>query len=748
MSAIVSLSRVAALLIGVAMLLAVGCSDGTAVKCAAGTRLDGDKCVLLETALNCGPGTSADGGVCVADPVDTVGDTGGAGDATADTTDAGPDTADADTDAAGSGDADVTGDADAAPVCVPDCAGRSCGGDGCGGSCGSCTDEATPICNTALGVCVATCVPDCEGKNCGDDGCGGTCGSCAAGQGCIAAGRCVPDAWTCEPLYYAAGDACDCGCGAPDLDCKDPSAFVAGCASLQVCSEAGTCVSAVPAGWTCAPTSYGALDGCDCGCGVVDPDCKVAGQPVLGCGVGGSCNADGTCKACAPSCTDKMCGDDGCGGSCGSCTTGSKTACSGGQCVDPCSPKPLACTTAVCGSDGCGGTCGSCASYETCENGACNALPLPEAATSCVAKCGTVATSGCSCADTCKDNGNCCADYAQICSCKPNCTGKTCGDDGCGGSCGTCDASAPYCSAAGTCTSTCAKQCDGKSCGDDGCGGTCGTCGAGSTCAWSNQCVPNDWFCAVAYYQDGTACDCGCGAPDPDCVDAKALTFGCPSKADACGTDGICKVSFCAANSACSGGWCKGAYAAGGGVYKGVCAAANGSAKGPGEPCKSDGECSTELCLNDKCRLLCQSDAACPGEQQCLALPVQQGASSAILGYAGVCVQVAGSGAPCASQKSCTTAGEVCTALLDPKTFGPAYRCTPGTQGGGKSCGAGVCPTGQICAPGAAGATCGMACPGGDADCPSGQVCGKAALHNHGTSDEKDDPMVAVCVPK
>ncbi len=29
----------------------------------------------------------------------------------------------------------------------------------------------------------------------------------------------------------------------------------------------------VPAQWTCTPTYYAAADGCDCGCGVVDPDC-------------------------------------------------------------------------------------------------------------------------------------------------------------------------------------------------------------------------------------------------------------------------------------------------------------------------------------------------------------------------------------------------------------------------------------------------------------------------------------------
>ena len=35
------------------------------------------------------------------------------------------------------------------------------------------------------------CVPLCAGKSCGDDGCGGACGVCAGGQTCTAAGQCV-----------------------------------------------------------------------------------------------------------------------------------------------------------------------------------------------------------------------------------------------------------------------------------------------------------------------------------------------------------------------------------------------------------------------------------------------------------------------------------------------------------------------------------------------------------------------------
>lgn len=72
--------------------------------------------------------------------------------------------------------------------CVPACEGRSCGDDGCGGSCGGC--EGGLSCDD--GICVGGCVPSCDGSICGDDGCGGSCGSCQGGFSCEA-GDCFPD---------------------------------------------------------------------------------------------------------------------------------------------------------------------------------------------------------------------------------------------------------------------------------------------------------------------------------------------------------------------------------------------------------------------------------------------------------------------------------------------------------------------------------------------------------------------------
>lgn len=49
----------------------------------------------------------------------------------------------------------------------------------------------------------------------------------------------------------------------------------------------GTSSGAAPASWTCPSQYYGSADGCDCGCGVVDPDCSGSCQ---------FCNNVGSCS--------------------------------------------------------------------------------------------------------------------------------------------------------------------------------------------------------------------------------------------------------------------------------------------------------------------------------------------------------------------------------------------------------------------------------------------------------------------
>ena len=64
---------------------------------------------------------------------------------------------------------------------------------------------------------------------------------------------------------------------------------------------------------------------------------------------------------CNPTCTPGECGmDDGCGGVCG---CGPNEVCEGGQCVCEVAPD---CTNKECGDDGCGDSCGECAGAENC----------------------------------------------------------------------------------------------------------------------------------------------------------------------------------------------------------------------------------------------------------------------------------------------------------------------------------------------------------------------------------------------
>ncbi len=132
-------------------------------------------------------------------------------------------------------------------------------------------------------------------------------GSCASARtdGCATAidttdlSRCyVPEEWSC---YLRYGDGvCDCGCGAIDIDC--------GSNSLQACEDCSDgCSSSAcpgkisltdnalctppPAGWRCAEHRY--LDSlfCDCGCGVVDPDCATSASESCE-----WCNDEGSCS--------------------------------------------------------------------------------------------------------------------------------------------------------------------------------------------------------------------------------------------------------------------------------------------------------------------------------------------------------------------------------------------------------------------------------------------------------------------
>ncbi|HPU94811.1 MAG TPA: hypothetical protein PK398_01395 [Candidatus Gracilibacteria bacterium] len=86
------------------------------------------------------------------------------------------------------------------------------------------------------------------------------------------------------------------------------------------------------------------------------------------------------------------------------------------------------------------------------------------------------------------------------------------------------DCDDPGCFDAEACESVCVPSCSGKVCGDNGCGGSCGFCGTGLTCNASGRCVVSpssegtgDCVDGIDNDADGlTDCD------DPGCFDAEA----------------------------------------------------------------------------------------------------------------------------------------------------------------------------------------------------------------------------------
>ena len=642
----------------------------------------------------------------------------------------------------------ATGDGgmnDGGEPCVPDCVGRVCGGDGCGGKCApGCTMPALPTCDETSGLCVAQCTPKCEGKNCGDDSCGGSCGTCTGALTCSSIGLCVPPAWTCAPSHYGTHDECDCACGAPDPDCSDKSLPVAGCPAHQMCGSDGKCAPIAPSSWTCDPGHYATRDACDCACGAVDPDCAISGLPVRGCvGRNASCQADATC-ACTRSCGTRVCGDDGCGGTCGSCSDPTKPLCLDGACVSACDPDPIRCHFAVCGSNECGGSCGTCGPGSSCKDGACVTVKVFDPL-SCDGQCGNLTAGGCSCAADCTSQGSSCADYPATCgNCLPACAGRACGPDGCGGSCGACG-SGVACSA-GLCITGCQKSCSGRQCGDDGCGGSCGACPNGSSCQFTGQCVPDPWFCDASEYSDGTFCHCGCGAVDPNCSAAGAIVSGCATGGSTCSAAGLCSDKPCAKDGDCgTGRVCAGTYYQGNARFSGSCATSPGGSD-VGQSCTFGASCATGLCAEGLCRSYCTTDGDCPGAEACVALPLRDLAGD-IEGFASVCELIPGRDKACTAQKDCTPQQQACIATLLPSTLAPRFECAnaPGTLG--TRCDVASCPGGQMCVSTASGKVCTLPCPAGAADCPNGWHCGSLTYSSASFTTASSAPTVPVCLP-
>ncbi len=201
--------------------------------------------------------------------------------------------------------------------CVPQCDGKECGADGCGGLCGFCVFGLT--CSPAF-KCKPNCTPACDGKQCGPDGCDGFCGSCPKNFQCGPDGKCYDV--TCIPS--CAGKVCgDDGCNGSCGNCKGGDLCQEGKCTPGPCSgipKEGKCGG--PTGKVAYVCKNDELFTTDCAL-VANKAC--GWSPVdghYGC-------VDGV--ACTPKCEFKQCGDDGCGKLCGACPEG--WPCQNDQCV-------------------------------------------------------------------------------------------------------------------------------------------------------------------------------------------------------------------------------------------------------------------------------------------------------------------------------------------------------------------------------------------------------------------------------
>ncbi|NOZ02778.1 MAG: hypothetical protein GXP54_12940 [Deltaproteobacteria bacterium] len=551
--------------------------------------------------------------------------------------------------------------------CVPACAGKQCGDDGCGGSCGEC--PGTMTCNPFLGVCTGTCVPDCAGRQCGPDGCLGSCGTCLSGMTCNQTtgqceGVCAPDCDGKECGDNGCGGSCGtcpaeqvCSngkCGTPascddgkkngtesDIDC---GGTCEGCLFGQACNSGNDCKSGIcDQGFCSSPETCKNLTQDP---GETDVDC--GGQSCPPCALTKFCqdNTDclsqncyyGVCEE--PSCTDGARNqgetDVDCGGPCEGCPDGKHCGdgsdCMNGSCVDGTCCQQNAC--GFCGKppqEVCNGADDDCDGQTDESVDIVGGGPCPKQTGVCKGsfeQC--FGADGWKCTvqvyqsndpqyepDEFKCDGldNDCdgqTDEAPQCSCQPDCADKECGDNGCGGVCGTCPAGQfcdnkgkcqggaqcganpsntckDLCGGSGTggcdcsalctmfsnccpdfdaCCGTCEPSCAGKECGSDGCGGSCGSCGVGETCN-NGKCVGGggcgvdpsktcEGYCGGkgvgSCYCDSVCVKNGDCCPDYDacCGACEPDCFGKECGSDGCG--GSCGV--CPDNKVCASGQC------------------------------------------------------------------------------------------------------------------------------------------------------------------------------------------------
>ena len=454
-----------------------------------------------------------------------------------------------------------------AGVCVPECGSRECGDDGCGGSCGSCADG---VCMGGQCVCEFACdsqlldaqpetagtdvltpdvqledqpllpddhpeesvTPDLETADqeetqnpdvdaveasiCGDGKCTGieTCSTCESDCGtCCGNDVCDDDIEDCSSCPLDCGPCCPnatCDAGETECSCPEDCGMCAGCCDNKTCVSPATDNQCGQDGLTCSPCT--GQDGC----------------------------VEGTCT-CLPACDGLACGDDGCGGVCGTCDT-CKSVCTDGTCaaqaeaeygcldndlyykdscgawgelksdcgLPGCTPGAKVCCEDVCSGIECGDVddcpCGSCPAGKSCQDNQCKVFCGD-------GQCGT-GEHVCNCSADCSGG---CSGCCSGTSCKLGTLDNQCGKNG--ASCGVCTGGK-------TCQSqVCAYKCPDDICAAAG-GETCATCPQDCGACCGNDACDNGETCA--------SCEVDCGACQVEItpgfvkIDAGSFWMGSP----------------------------------------------------------------------------------------------------------------------------------------------------------------------------------------------------------------------------
>lgn len=203
------------------------------------------------------------------------------------------------------------------------------------------------------------------------------------------------------------------------------------------------------------------------------------------------------CVPCTPDCARKACGDDGCGGTCGTCNP--NEFCLPSRDRSACFLREAAQCPVYqqCGQGPFGFICGECPTGYHCQD---NRLCFP--------------TNGC---NDLPAGGACVLGWRVYCN------SNQLEFDSCQWGCEEIDGGS-------RCKTKCFASCFGKTCGPDGCGDSCGSCSSGEECR-SGVCVPANGACNAA---SPSSCS---GHLLVGCKDGSVAIEDCLANGKVCGVD-------------------------------------------------------------------------------------------------------------------------------------------------------------------------------------------------------------------